>query len=156
MWKGKAPGAWPEKSNNKSSSHTEVASPLCQTVFRKVTHTSHVILTTAPWERYYAHFTNEETCRRKWCTPTLPAAFLSLVSSRVTDGPDGSLQALPSILQFSNHRLLYFILIIIFVLQIRVLKNQELKLFPQGHSHCQKQDLSPSVFIPSPGFFILD
>lgn len=96
------------------------------------------------------------TFQRKKHAGEMLTAFLSPVRSHVTDGPDGPLQALPSIVQFSNHGLLYFILIIILVLQIRVLKNEELKLFPQGHGHCQKQDLSPSFFIPSPGFFILD
>lgn len=52
--------------------------------------------------------------------------------------------------------MLYFAFTIIFVLRVRILKNGELRLFPQGHDYRQRQDLSPGIFIPSPGVFILD
>lgn len=57
---------------------------------------------------------------------------------------------------FRSLCILYFIVFTIILSQIRVLKNQEPKLFLQGHGHWQRQDLSPGFLVASLGFFILD
>lgn len=132
---------------------TVTATPTAHTLPKVVckVHQARPGLTAALWGRYGAHFTNGETWEQAMYPQSPNSTFCGAFPH---DRASGWFSVPPSTLQFSNHSVCFISFLLSSLFQ--VLRNWELKLFPQSHGPWQTQDLSPGVFIPSPGFLIPD